>query len=98
MPGCEIIFQTPYGRAANVNNQSNVNRIFLLFRRAEPSAPANSLAVTDLCVMNSSKGETPPHTFCQIPKVSMAGCGLYFSLCVFQFVCACALTSERVST
>ena len=69
MPGCEIIFQTPYGRPANVNNQSNVNRIFLLFRRAEPSAPANSLAVTDLCVMNSSKGESPPHTFCQIPKV-----------------------------
>ena len=88
MPGCEIIFQTPYGRAANVNNQSNVNRIFLLFRRAEPSAPANSLAVTDLCVMNGSKGESPPHTFCQIPKVRTGARGFRFSserssLCVY---------------
>uniref|UniRef100_A0A671YVR7 DENN domain containing 4C n=1 Tax=Sparus aurata TaxID=8175 RepID=A0A671YVR7_SPAAU len=67
--GCEVIQATPYGRCANVNNSSaNSQRIFITFRRAPPVQPQNSLAVTDICVIITSKGETPPHTFCKVEK------------------------------
>lgn len=67
--GCEVIQATPYGRCANVNNSSATSqRIFITFRRALPVQPQNSLAVTDICVIITSKGETPPHTFCKVDK------------------------------
>ncbi|XP_015229333.1 PREDICTED: DENN domain-containing protein 4C isoform X1 [Cyprinodon variegatus] len=67
--GCEVIQATPYGRCANVNNSyANSQRIFITFRRAPPVQPQNSLAVTDICVIISSKGETPPHTFCKVDR------------------------------
>lgn len=67
--GCEVIQATPYGRCANVNNSSATSqRIFITFRRAAPVQPQNSLAVTDICVIVTSKGETPPHTFCKVDK------------------------------
>lgn len=67
--GCEVIQATPYGRCANVNNSSaNSQRIFITFRRAPLVQPQNSLAVTDICVIITSKGETPPHTFCKVDK------------------------------
>uniref|UniRef100_A0A672JFS3 DENN/MADD domain containing 4C n=1 Tax=Salarias fasciatus TaxID=181472 RepID=A0A672JFS3_SALFA len=67
--GCEIIQATPYGRCANVNNSSaSSQRIFITFRRAPPVQPQNSLAVTDICVILTSKGELPPHTFCKVEK------------------------------
>ena len=67
--GCEVIQATPYGRCANVNNSSATSqRIFITFRRAPPVQPQNSLAVTDICVIITSKGETPPHTFCKVDK------------------------------
>uniref|UniRef100_A0A3B3YBT3 MABP domain-containing protein n=1 Tax=Poecilia mexicana TaxID=48701 RepID=A0A3B3YBT3_9TELE len=67
--GCEVIQATPYGRCANVNNSSaNSQRIFVTLRRAPPVQPQNSLAVTDICVIISSKGETPPHTFCKVDR------------------------------
>ncbi|CAN9509517.1 unnamed protein product [Ophioblennius macclurei] len=67
--GCEIIQATPYGRCANVNNSSaSSQRIFITFRRAPPVQPQNSLAVTDICVILTSKGEIPPHTFCKVEK------------------------------
>uniref|UniRef100_A0A674EJ28 DENN domain containing 4C n=1 Tax=Salmo trutta TaxID=8032 RepID=A0A674EJ28_SALTR len=67
--GCEVIQATPYGRCANVNNSSATSqRIFITFRRAPPVQPQNSLAVTDICVIVTSKGETPPHTFCKVDK------------------------------
>uniref|UniRef100_A0A3Q2XAU0 DENN domain containing 4C n=1 Tax=Hippocampus comes TaxID=109280 RepID=A0A3Q2XAU0_HIPCM len=76
--GCEVIQATPYGRCANVNNSSATSqRIFITFRRATPVQPQNSLAVTDICVIVTSKGETPPHTFCKVDK--NLNCGMWGS-------------------
>ncbi|KAM4611923.1 DENN domain-containing protein 4C isoform 1-T2 [Polymixia lowei] len=76
--GCEVIQATPYGRCANVNNSSATShRIFITFRRAPPVQPQNSLAVTDICVIITSKGETPPHTFCKVEK--NLNCGMWGS-------------------
>ncbi|XP_036290036.1 DENN domain-containing protein 4C isoform X2 [Pipistrellus kuhlii] len=76
--GCEVIQATPYGRCANVNNSSTTSqRIFITYRRASPVRPQNSLAVTDICVIVTSKGETPPHTFCKVDK--NLNCGMWGS-------------------
>lgn len=76
--GCEVIQATPYGRCANVNNSSTSSqRIFITYRRASPVRPQNSLAVTDICVIVTSKGETPPHTFCKVDK--NLNCGMWGS-------------------
>ncbi|KAM7377430.1 hypothetical protein PAMA_013964 [Pampus argenteus] len=76
--GCEVIQATPYGRCANVNNSSATSqRIFITFRRAPPVQPQNSLAVTDICVIVTNKGETPPHTFCKVDK--NLNCGMWGS-------------------
>uniref|UniRef100_A0A665XFQ1 DENN/MADD domain containing 4C n=1 Tax=Echeneis naucrates TaxID=173247 RepID=A0A665XFQ1_ECHNA len=76
--GCEVIQATPYGRCANVNNSSATSqRIFITFRRAPPVQPQNSLAVTDICVIVTSKGETSPHTFCKVDK--NLNCGMWGS-------------------
>ncbi|XP_061619894.1 DENN domain-containing protein 4C isoform X3 [Phyllopteryx taeniolatus] len=81
--GCEVIQATPYGRCANINNSSAASqRIFVTFRRAPPVQPQNSLAVTDICVIVTSKGETPPHTFCKVDK--NLNCGMWGSS---VFVC-----------
>ncbi|KAJ6669518.1 hypothetical protein lerEdw1_000066 [Lerista edwardsae] len=78
MAGCEVIQATPYGRCANVNNSSATSqRIFITYRRALPVRPQNSLAVTDICVIVTSKGETPPHTFCKVDK--NLNCGMWGS-------------------
>lgn len=77
---CEVIQATPYGRCANVNNSSATSqRIFITFRRALPVRPQNSLAVTDICVIVTSKGETPPHTFCKVDK--NLNCGMVRIIC-----------------
>uniref|UniRef100_A0A3P8VJL9 DENN domain containing 4C n=1 Tax=Cynoglossus semilaevis TaxID=244447 RepID=A0A3P8VJL9_CYNSE len=76
--GCEVIQATPYGRCANVNNSSATSqRIFITFRRSQPVQPQNSLAVTDICVIITSKGEIPPHTFCKVDK--NLNCGMWGS-------------------
>ncbi|NXU48537.1 DEN4C protein, partial [Turnix velox] len=76
--GCEVIQATPYGRCANVNNSSaSSQRIFITYHRAPPIRPQNSLAVTDICVIVTSKGETPPHTFCKVDK--NLNCGMWGS-------------------
>ncbi|XP_009070031.1 PREDICTED: DENN domain-containing protein 4C [Acanthisitta chloris] len=76
--GCEVIQATPYGRCANVNNSSaSSQRIFITYRRAPAVRPQNSLAVTDICVIVTSKGETPPHTFCKVDK--NLNCGMWGS-------------------
>lgn len=78
IPGCEVIQATPYGRCANVNNSSATSqRIFITLRRAPPAQPRNSLAVTDICVIIMSKGETPPHTFLKVDK--NLNCGMWGS-------------------
>ncbi|XP_066113429.1 DENN domain-containing protein 4C isoform X1 [Saccopteryx bilineata] len=78
IPGCEVIQATPYGRCANVNNSSTTSqRIFITYRRAPQIRPQNSLAVTDICVIITNKGETPPHTFCKVDK--NLNCGMWGS-------------------
>ncbi|XP_067839418.1 DENN domain-containing protein 4C isoform X2 [Heptranchias perlo] len=78
IPGCEILQATPFGRCANVNNSSATSqRIFITHRRAPLNRPQNSLAVTDMCVIVTSKGETPPHTFCKVDK--NLNCGMWGS-------------------
>ncbi|XP_016098153.1 DENN domain-containing protein 4C [Sinocyclocheilus grahami] len=75
--GCEVIEATPFGRCANVNNSSATSqRIFITYRRAPPVQPQNSLAVTDIRVIITNKGETPPHTFCKVDK--NLNCGLVY--------------------
>lgn len=80
LPGCEVISSTPYGRCANVNN-SNSNKIFLTYRRASDNAASDTLAVTDICVIVTNKGESPPHSYCLINrnlnKGTMVGSSVY---------------------
>ncbi|KAJ7423688.1 DENN domain-containing protein 4C [Pitangus sulphuratus] len=79
--GCEVIQATPYGRCANVNNSSaSSQRIFITYRRAPAVRPQNSLAVTDICVIVTSKGETPPHTFCKVDK--NLNCGMVYGAAI----------------
>ncbi|KAL0276469.1 UNVERIFIED_CONTAM: hypothetical protein PYX00_004034 [Menopon gallinae] len=61
----EIVLKTPTGRSAIVNSTT---RTFLTYRRAKEDMHANELVVTDICVIIASKGERPPHAFCEIKK------------------------------
>uniref|UniRef100_A0A8C2UEV1 DENN domain containing 4A n=1 Tax=Coturnix japonica TaxID=93934 RepID=A0A8C2UEV1_COTJA len=78
--GCEIIQATPYGRPANISGNASSQRVFVTFRRASENMTQNTLAVTDICIIIPSKGETPPHTFCKVDKNlnnSMWGSAVY---------------------
>lgn len=78
MTDAEIVEMTPGGRVANINN-STAN-IFITYRRARPDLPCNELVVSDLCVIVPSKGDAPPHAFCQIHKTlnkGIMGCDVY---------------------
>ncbi|XP_051896643.1 C-myc promoter-binding protein isoform X3 [Pristis pectinata] len=66
--GCQIIQTTPYGRPANISGGTSSQRIYITYRRAPENVAQNSLAVTDICIIIPSKGETPPHTFCKVDK------------------------------
>jgi len=72
LPGCEVIYHTFQGRPANVNN-TNSSRIYITFRRAEPMAACDTLAVVDVCIVLLNKGETPPHAYCMINKTLNKG-------------------------
>uniref|UniRef100_UPI00358DF4B1 C-myc promoter-binding protein-like isoform X2 n=1 Tax=Myxine glutinosa TaxID=7769 RepID=UPI00358DF4B1 len=73
-PGCEVVETTPYGRSANVNNSSTATqRILLTFRRAHELSAQNALAVTDVCIIIGSKGESAPHTFCRLDRSLNSG-------------------------
>ncbi|XP_017282258.1 C-myc promoter-binding protein isoform X2 [Kryptolebias marmoratus] len=77
--GCHLIQTTPSGRPANISGNSS-QRIYITYRRAPESQPHASLAVTDICIIIPSKGETPPHTFCKVEKnlnSSMWGSSVY---------------------
>lgn len=65
--GCHLIQTTPSGRPANISGNSS-QRIYVTYRRAPESQPHTTLAVTDICIIIPSKGETPPHTFCKVEK------------------------------
>ncbi|XP_036140650.1 DENN domain-containing protein Crag isoform X3 [Monomorium pharaonis] len=66
MQDAEMILETPKGHVANVNNSTS--KIFVTYRRASRKMPCNSLVVTDICVILTNKGESPPHAFCVINK------------------------------
>ncbi|KAK2587963.1 hypothetical protein KPH14_004046 [Odynerus spinipes] len=66
MQDAEIVLETPKGHVANVNNSTS--KIFVTYRRASQKMPCNSLVVTDICVILTNKGESPPHAFCVINK------------------------------
>uniref|UniRef100_A0A8B9TLW8 DENN domain containing 4A n=1 Tax=Anas platyrhynchos TaxID=8839 RepID=A0A8B9TLW8_ANAPL len=66
--GCEIIQATPYGRPANISGNASSQRVYVTYRRASENMAQNTLAVTDICIIIPSKGETPPHTFCKVDK------------------------------
>uniref|UniRef100_A0A3P8WTF1 DENN domain containing 4A n=1 Tax=Cynoglossus semilaevis TaxID=244447 RepID=A0A3P8WTF1_CYNSE len=77
--GCHLIQTTPSGRPANISGNSS-QRIYITYRRAAESQPHAALAVTDICIIIPSKGETPPHTFCKVDKnlnSSMWGSSVY---------------------
>lgn len=74
--GCHVIQMTPSGRSANISSTSS-QRIYITYRRALDGAAHAPLAVTDICIIIPSKGETPPHTFCKVDKnlnSSMVSC------------------------
>ncbi|GBP34415.1 DENN domain-containing protein 4C [Eumeta japonica] len=66
MADAEMVLSSVGDRLANVNNSSA--KTFITYRRAHPSAPCNALVVVDVCVIITSKGESPPHAFCMIAK------------------------------
>ncbi|XP_013000914.1 C-myc promoter-binding protein isoform X7 [Cavia porcellus] len=78
--GCEIIQSTPYGHPANISGSTSSQRIYITYRRASENMTQNTLAVTDICIIIPSKGESPPHTFCKVDKNlnnSMWGSAVY---------------------
>lgn len=54
MPGCEVLYLTPHGRSANINNSNNA-RIYVTFRRADVKAASDTLAVMDVAVVLANK-------------------------------------------
>ncbi|XP_040270219.1 C-myc promoter-binding protein isoform X1 [Bufo bufo] len=78
--GCHIIQTTPYGRPANISSSTSSQKAYVTYRRASENMTQNTLAVTDICIIIPSKGETPPHTFCKVEKnlnSSMWGSAVY---------------------
>uniref|UniRef100_A0A8C5M7G6 DENN domain containing 4A n=1 Tax=Leptobrachium leishanense TaxID=445787 RepID=A0A8C5M7G6_9ANUR len=78
--GCQIIHTTPCGRPANISGSTSSQKSYITYRRASENMTQNSLAVTDICIIIPSKGETPPHTFCKVEKnlnSSMWGSAVY---------------------
>ena len=66
MKDSNVVETTYYGNCGNINNGNS--KIYLTYRRAKSDSPANSLVVTDICVILQNKGETPPHAFNLIQK------------------------------
>ncbi|XP_014255544.1 DENN domain-containing protein 4C isoform X2 [Cimex lectularius] len=62
----EVVATTHGNHCANINNSTA--KTFLTFRRAKDTMPCNSLVVTEIAVILTSKGETAPHAFCMIKK------------------------------
>lgn len=81
MENVSVIETTPHGYSANIFASSfSKDRTLITYRRAATTILCNTLAVTDVCVINESKGETPPHSFNKIHKNlnrSMLGSNVY---------------------
>ncbi|XP_061594021.1 C-myc promoter-binding protein-like isoform X3 [Cololabis saira] len=77
--GCHLVQTTPSGRPANISGNSS-QRIYITYRRASECQPHAALALTDICIIIPSKGESPPHTFCKVDRnlnSSMWGSSVY---------------------
>ncbi|KAI6211821.1 hypothetical protein M3Y96_00475000 [Aphelenchoides besseyi] len=73
-----IIDRTPLGHSANVNNSSS--GLYFTARRSTPNAPPHQLVITHICVILTTKGETPPHTYFRIDRnlnKAMVGSDVY---------------------
>ena len=66
MEDSTVIQYTPDGRCANVSNTSSA--LYFTYRRCKVSGPPHQLVITNIVVVITSKGETPPHTFYKIDK------------------------------
>jgi hypothetical protein len=81
MENVSVIETTPHGYPASIFSSSfSKERTLITYRRAASMILCNTLAVTDICVINESKGETPPHSFNKINKNlnrSMLGSTIY---------------------
>lgn len=70
MEGCEVLSSTPTGLPANVNSRIGVSsqRAYITYRKAKANSRHNTLAVIDIAVILTNKGEAPPHAFNLINK------------------------------
>ncbi|CAI9534470.1 unnamed protein product [Staurois parvus] len=79
--GFEVLETTPYSHSANLSSGApGQPRTFLIFKRAPESLGLNTLGVMDICIINPSKGESTPHTFCKVDRnlnTSMFGPALF---------------------
>ncbi|CAF0721231.1 unnamed protein product [Brachionus calyciflorus] len=66
--GCTVLRKTIGDNSANLNiSNLNTDRVYITYRRLSDLA-CNSLAMIDLCVIITSKGEHVPHSFNKINK------------------------------
>ncbi|CAF1049493.1 unnamed protein product [Rotaria sordida] len=80
MENVSVIETTPHGYPASIFSSYNRERTLITYRRAASMILCNTLAVTDICVIMESRGETPPHSFNKINKNlnrSMFGSNIY---------------------
>lgn len=67
--GLEILETTPYSRSANLSSGGpGQPKAFLFVKRVPESLGLNTLGVMDICIINPSKGENTPHTFCKVDR------------------------------
>ncbi|XP_073420735.1 DENN domain-containing protein 4B [Dendrobates tinctorius] len=80
-PGFQVIDTTPYSHSANLSSGTPGHpKTFLTYKRAPESLGLNTLGVMDICVINPSKGDSTPHTFCKVDRnlnTSMFGPALF---------------------
>lgn len=67
MDKCQVVLHTPSKFPANVNSKTG-EKAYLTYRVNPDVTSCNQFVVTDVCVINTAKGESPPHTFCLISK------------------------------
>ncbi|KAM4013187.1 DENN domain-containing protein 4B isoform 1-T2 [Anomaloglossus baeobatrachus] len=80
-PGFQVIDTTPYSHSANLSSGAPGHpKTFLTYKRAPESLGLNTLGVMDICIINPSKGDSTPHTFCKVDRnlnTSMFGPALF---------------------
>ncbi|XP_075048507.1 DENN domain-containing protein 4B isoform X2 [Mixophyes fleayi] len=68
-PGFQVIDTTPYSHSANLSSGAPGHpKTFLTYKRAPEAQGLNTLGVMDICIINPSKGDSTPHTFCKVDR------------------------------